>query len=189
MVASSMSQKRNHTQTISGGPVEIRIKIKIRIRLRTRGDSCRSARGSRLLTGFGLSGIESRLGCWQGLSGTPRTGVHDNCDALPGGRHPASPGATSGYLLSTLRVARGWQPRQPLGGGLSFSARADSPAARRRSSSALRTTGPAWGGRETDGNHVTYESRSRRDCGGHDIWFEARSFGLPPLPRRSNLGS
>ena len=55
------------------------------------------------------------------------------------------PPATSGYRLAILRIARGWQQRQVLGGGLSFSARADSSAARGRSSSALRTTGPVWG--------------------------------------------
>ena len=51
------------------------------------------------------------------------TRVHDICDALPGGRLPSSLRATSGYPLAILRIARGWQEREALGGGLSFSAR------------------------------------------------------------------
>jgi len=51
------------------------------------------------------------------------TRVHDIGDALPGGRHPLRPRRPSGYPLAILRIARGWQEREALGGGLSFSAR------------------------------------------------------------------
>ena len=79
-------------------------------------------RDSRLLTGFGLPAS------FRPLSSPV----------------PPRPGWVWPRPRRTRNAPR-WQPRQLLGGGFSFSAKADSSAARRRSSSELRTAGPAWG--------------------------------------------